>query len=211
MKRDGHGHLGCPLSCRPTASLDSAPRVHDHHDPPHRVKNGWPTHAQHPRVVDAVRDIAAAEREPEWRNSVIALVYGVIEQEFDLSARQGWRFAEWLLKQEADATAQPHEAERLRDGAAFVRWMRLYVAKNAPPNPPRRAPRSTRIAPSQRRGEPRVARPATRRRGAGCPGSRRRVATARAGPSDDPDELDDTGPEPGDAGRFDVPEEGLRP
>jgi hypothetical protein len=44
--------------------------------------------------------------------------------------------------------------------------------------------------------------------------ARRAGATSRDGPSpgdDDPDDLDDTGLEPGDAGRFDVLEEGLRP
>jgi hypothetical protein len=113
--------------------------------PPRR----WSEYAASPRVTLVVAEIATTADEQKWREHIVALVYDVIEHEFTtMGAKEGWRFAEWLLGEHAKASPEPEAAERLRDAAEFVRWMRLDVAKYAPPNPPRRArthaPRSLR-------------------------------------------------------------------
>jgi hypothetical protein len=111
-----------------------------------------------------VDEIAATADERQRRELVTTFVYGVIEQELNLSVKEGWRFAEWLLADQADATSDPKVAERLREAVAFVRDCRWYVAKYAPPNSPKRAPRTTRILSVRREGGAPRSRPRARER-----------------------------------------------
>jgi hypothetical protein len=122
------------------------------------------TYAANRRLAQAVAEIASTADERQRRELVVDFVYGVIEQEFRLSAKQCWRFAEWLLTDRAQATPERERTKRLHDAAAFVRDCRWYMAKYAPPNPRRRAPSTARVLTAQRRGVARRPSPRARER-----------------------------------------------